>query len=96
MIQRIHGIAAAIGLIAAFGLSAPSFAQQPVVDKFVLSDTIQPVTQGELDRAIARANSDGALIGLMGQRGLMRVAVDLWATVLEEPRSEIAGYQKPL
>jgi membrane-bound serine protease (ClpP class) len=30
------------------------------VDKFVLADTIQPVTQGELDRAIQRANADGA------------------------------------
>jgi membrane-bound serine protease (ClpP class) len=41
-------------------LATPAFAQQPLVDKFVLSDTIQPVTQGELDRAIARANEDGA------------------------------------
>jgi membrane-bound serine protease (ClpP class) len=30
------------------------------VDKFVLSDTIQPITAGELERAIAHANSDGA------------------------------------
>jgi membrane-bound serine protease (ClpP class) len=29
-------------------------AQQPLVDKLVLSDTIQPVSAGELDRAIAR------------------------------------------
>jgi membrane-bound serine protease (ClpP class) len=35
-------------------------AQQPVVDKFVLDDTIQPVSAGQLDRALARANSDGA------------------------------------
>ena len=34
--------------------------QQPLVDKFVLDDTIQPVSAGELERAIARANSDGA------------------------------------
>jgi membrane-bound serine protease (ClpP class) len=33
---------------------------QPFVDKLVLSDTIQPVTAGQLDRAIAQANSDGA------------------------------------
>ncbi|HEY1985581.1 MAG TPA: nodulation protein NfeD [Terracidiphilus sp.] len=32
----------------------------PLVDEFVLSDTIQPVTAGQLDRAIARANTDGA------------------------------------
>jgi membrane-bound serine protease (ClpP class) len=35
-------------------------AQQPVVDKLVLSDTIQPVSADELTRALARANSDGS------------------------------------
>jgi membrane-bound serine protease (ClpP class) len=60
MMQRMRGFAAVIGLIAAIGLSAPAIGQQPFVDKFVLDDTIQPVTQGELERAIARANSDGA------------------------------------
>src|ERR1035438_8780688 len=60
MMQRVGGFAAVIGLIAAMGLSAPAFGQQPFIDKFVLDDTIQPVTQGELERAIARANSDGA------------------------------------
>ncbi len=35
-------------------------AAQPIVDKFVLADTIQPVTAGQLSRAIARAGSDGA------------------------------------
>jgi membrane-bound serine protease (ClpP class) len=34
--------------------------QNPFVDKFILKDTIQPVSQGELIRAIAKANSDGA------------------------------------
>lgn len=38
----------------------PAAAQQPQVDKFILRDTIQPVTQGELEQAITRANSDGA------------------------------------
>jgi membrane-bound serine protease (ClpP class) len=54
----------AVGLIWASALMAcwavPAHAQQPLVDKFVLDDTIQPVTQGELIRAIARANADGA------------------------------------
>jgi len=58
MIQRIHGFTAII--FAAFGLAVSASAQQPRVDKFVLSDTIQPITAGELDRAIAKANSDGA------------------------------------
>ena len=60
MIQRVHGSAVLIGLVMASGLAVPAFAQQPQVDKFVLADTIQPVTQGELDRAIQRANADGA------------------------------------
>jgi membrane-bound serine protease (ClpP class) len=47
-------------LSATFGFSNPAPAQQPLVDKFVLSDSIQPITRGELDRAIQRANSDGA------------------------------------
>jgi membrane-bound serine protease (ClpP class) len=34
--------------------------QQPLVDKFVLDDTIQPVSEDELHRALARASADGA------------------------------------
>ncbi|WP_109488123.1 NfeD family protein [Occallatibacter savannae] len=34
--------------------------QQPVVDKLILDETIQPVSAGMLDRAIARANSSNA------------------------------------
>src|SRR5208337_4321970 len=69
-LQRAHRFASRFGMVwaaglVAVGLAAPAFAQQsqsqsPLVDKFVLSDTIQPVTQGELERAIAQANSDGA------------------------------------
>ncbi len=39
---------------------AVSHAQQALVDRFVLDDTIQPVSAGQLDRALTRANSDGA------------------------------------
>jgi membrane-bound serine protease (ClpP class) len=64
MMQRTRGFAVLVGLMAAgfaaCGLVAPSVAQQPLVDKLVLADTIQPVTAAELDRAIARANRDGA------------------------------------
>src|ERR1700688_3975506 len=35
-------------------------AQQPVVEKLILDDTIQPISAGMLDRAIARANADDA------------------------------------
>jgi membrane-bound serine protease (ClpP class) len=65
MVQQPRSFAVWVGLIwiaglMACGLAAPAFAQSPLVDKLVLSDTIQPVTSSELDRAIARANSDGA------------------------------------
>jgi membrane-bound serine protease (ClpP class) len=55
----LAGLIAAAVLVA-FGLAAPARAQQPLVEKLVLSETIQPVTQGQLDRAIARASADGA------------------------------------
>jgi membrane-bound serine protease (ClpP class) len=49
-----------------FAALAPiGWAAQPLVDKIVLDDTIQPVSAGELDRAIARANSDGAEVLLI-------------------------------
>lgn len=67
MFQRVRGFAVRIlgGLaagwaLAAFGLAAPAPAAQPLVEKLVLSDTIQPITAAELDRAIARASQDGA------------------------------------
>jgi len=63
-VDRIRiGLAAfaALVFIFPFGfLARPARAEQPIVDKFVLDDTIQPVTADELKRAIARANSDGA------------------------------------
>ncbi len=48
------------GLAMVGGIGIPAHAEQPFVDKLVLSDTIQPVTAAELDRALAKANSDGA------------------------------------
>jgi len=56
---RILGFIAAIVLI--FGSCSTAVrAQQPLVEEFILADTVQPVTAGQLDRAIAHANSDGA------------------------------------
>jgi len=87
MIQRVSRFAAQIALaVMATALSAPgagvnsaAFAQptpgpQPLVEKLVLYDTIQPVTASELDRAIARATADGAqalLIDLDTPGGLL-------------------------
>jgi membrane-bound serine protease (ClpP class) len=60
--KRLAGTLFAAGLSIALGciFSLRAAAQQPVVDKFVLDDTIQPVSADELSRAIARANTDGA------------------------------------
>jgi membrane-bound serine protease (ClpP class) len=62
MFQRIHGFTVLIAAVCGLGVSAPAqqSPRQSLVDKFILSDTIQPITQSELNRAIARANSDGA------------------------------------
>lgn len=46
-------------MLAAIGCASVR-AQQPVVEKLVLNDTIQPVSAGELARAIAVANANGA------------------------------------
>ena len=65
MVERTRRFAVLAGLVAAaflgfLGLGSPALAVQPLVEKLVLSDTIQPVTAGQLDRAIARANANGA------------------------------------
>jgi len=51
-----------LGLSAFFlsGAAHTACAAQPLVDKLLLKDTIQPVTSDELSSAIAGANSDGA------------------------------------
>ena len=61
--KRMVGVAAitaAFWVVLGFCLSGHAAAEQAVVDKLVLDDTIQPVSADELTRAIVRANSDGA------------------------------------
>ena len=66
MLKRVCGfrfrnavsLVAVLGL--ACGLAAPAAAPSPLVEKLVLADTIQPVSAGMLERAIALANADGA------------------------------------
>jgi membrane-bound serine protease (ClpP class) len=55
------GLFTLLGLSACFEVHAqqPALAQ-PIVDKLVLDDTIQPVSADEVTRALDRANSDGA------------------------------------
>ena len=63
MLQRLCRLAvgatwAATTLLAWVGVHAA--AQQPVVDKFIFDKTVQPVSAGEMERAIQRADRDGA------------------------------------
>jgi membrane-bound serine protease (ClpP class) len=72
MLQSVRGVLPragwwivllAVGVLAVVGqatLSLRAEGQRPLVEEFVLDDTIQPVSAGELDRAIERANSQGA------------------------------------
>jgi membrane-bound serine protease (ClpP class) len=58
-------IAAALWTVLGLGTCVQAHAQQPaqaqpLVDKLILHDTIQPVTADEVTRALDRANSDGA------------------------------------
>jgi membrane-bound serine protease (ClpP class) len=58
---RLRRIPVLLILITLLGFSiAKAGAQQPLVEKLILDETIQPVSAGMLDRAIARANSSNA------------------------------------
>jgi membrane-bound serine protease (ClpP class) len=64
MLQHVGGFrvvartAAVVGLLC--GWAFVSYAQQPLIKKLVLDETIQPVSAGMLNRAIASAEHDGA------------------------------------
>lgn len=63
MLQQMSGLrfwqsVVVIGCVLAWAVSLG--AQQPLVEKIVLKDTIQPVSAGMLERALAQANADGA------------------------------------
>src|ERR1039457_3551010 len=112
MLRQMQRFAAAFGSIAAFGLGsqllgvlaftqpAPSqhpLPQNPLVDKFVLKDTIQPVSQGELIRAIGKANSDGAqalLVEMDTPGGLLESTRTMAGAILDS-RVPIIVYVAP-
>jgi membrane-bound serine protease (ClpP class) len=56
--HRVLGLVAVVGL--ALQWTGVMRAQQPLVEKLVLDDTIQPVSAGLLDRALAHAEKVGA------------------------------------
>jgi membrane-bound serine protease (ClpP class) len=88
------GAAVGAALLAA---ALPCRAQQPVVEKFVLNDTIQPVTEGQLDRAIARAKADNAaalLIELNTPGGLVESMRHMTGAILSS-RVPVIVYVAP-
>ncbi len=56
--RNLASLCAVVALV--FGGASVVDAQQPFVEKLVLDGTIQPISAGMLNRAIAHANSDGA------------------------------------
>ncbi len=64
MLQRALSIVAVVLAVSALATSpspaGADTAAQPLVEKFVLDDTIQPISADELKRALARAAADGA------------------------------------
>jgi membrane-bound serine protease (ClpP class) len=72
-------------------------AQQPIVDKLVLHDTIQPVSADEVTRALDRANSDGAqalLIELDTPGGLLDSMRTMVGAILRS-RAPVIVYVAP-
>ena len=104
MRQRLHVNGVSLGLVvpillAGIGLTGQrrAFADQPVVDKLVLDDTIQPVTSDELQRALARANSDGAqaLLIVMDTPGGLLDSMRTMAGAILESRVPVIVYVAP-
>ena len=99
MARRFTRIAGEIvgALVVAMGLSSMAGAQQPVVEELVLNDTVQPVSAGQLDRAIALANSEGAaalLIELNTPGGLVDSMRQMAGAILAS-RVPVIAYVTP-
>ena len=110
MLQRTRRFTVWFGRLVAAGLagclfSALACAQQPqaplpqapVVDKLILADTIQPVTAGQLERALARANSDGAraLLVVLDTPGGMLDATRAMAGAILSSRVPVIVFVSP-
>ncbi len=95
--MSVGSIAAGLWIALALGFSVPAFAAQPVVDKLVLDDTIQPVSADALTRALDRANSDGAsalLIEMNTPGGLLDSMRDMVGAILRS-RVPVIVYVAP-
>ena len=90
MLQIVRRFTKVAGLIAGVAgavawISIAVQAQQPVVKELIINDTVQPVTAGQLERAIARANSEGAaalLIQLNTPGGLVESMREMAGSIL--------------
>jgi membrane-bound serine protease (ClpP class) len=90
-------IAAGLWTVLGLGTCVHARAQQPLVDKLVLDDTIQPVSADEVTRALARANSDGAqalLIEMNTPGGLLDSMRDIVGAILRS-RVPVIVYVAP-
>jgi membrane-bound serine protease (ClpP class) len=76
-------VAAALWIAFGFGLNLRADNQQPVVDKLVLDDTIQPVSADVLSRAIKGAESDGA--------GALLIQMDTPGGLVDSMRAMVAA-----
>jgi membrane-bound serine protease (ClpP class) len=103
MLQQVSGFRfrIAVGLVAltglVSGLAATARAEQPLVEKLVLDDTIQPVSAGMLDRAIALANANGAaalLIELNTPGGMLESTRSMAGAILSS-RVPVIVYVTP-
>ncbi len=90
-------MAAGLWIVVGFGFNLHAIAEQPIVDKLVLDDTIQPVSADELTRALGRANSDGAralLIEMNTPGGLLDSMRDMVGAILRS-RVPVIVYVAP-
>jgi membrane-bound serine protease (ClpP class) len=93
-------MAAALWIFSGFGQgvsSAQKAPAQPIVDKLVLDDTIQPVSADVVTRALNRANSDGAsalVIEINTPGGLLDSMRDMVGAILRS-RVPVVVYVAP-
>ncbi|MGB6192101.1 MAG: nodulation protein NfeD [Terracidiphilus sp.] len=94
---RFHYAVSLISALALVLACRSLHAQRPVVEKLVLIDTIQPVSAGELERAITLANANGAaalLIELNTPGGLLDSTRSMAGSILRS-RVPIIVYVSP-
>ena len=90
MLRQVRGFSfrCAVGLIATIGLVLGARAQQSLVEKLVLDQTIQPVSAGMLERAIRHAKGSGAsalLIEMNTPGGLVDSMRTMAGAILSSP-----------